>query len=142
MRTAHATAIVTWAYASGFGLPAPIVAGYLRTHGQLPSFFGLFDLYEGPWSARLSPTQFSVLLIAFLGVSGAAAASGWLLWQGRRSGAVLNLALLPVEAVFWIGFALPFPWLTGVARAVLAGASLRALSAGPPVDAAAPTARG
>jgi hypothetical protein len=35
----------------------------------------------------------------------------------RNAGAVLNLGLLPVEAVFWIGFALPVPWLFGIARA-------------------------
>ena len=29
---------------------------------------------------------------------------------------MLSLALLPVEAVFWLGFALPIPWVFGVAR--------------------------
>jgi hypothetical protein len=48
-----------------------------------------------------------------------AAWSGWLIWKGLRTGAILNLGLLPVEALFWIGFALPFPWLSGVARTVL-----------------------
>lgn len=32
---------------------------------------------------------------------------------------MLNLALLPAEAVFWLGFALPVPWLFGVARVAL-----------------------
>ena len=27
--------------------------------------------------------------------------------------------LLPVEALFWYGFALPFPWLIGLLRAAL-----------------------
>ena len=38
-------------------------------------------------------------------------------------GAVVNLALLPVEAVFWVGFALPFPWLIGIARAAVIASS-------------------
>lgn len=116
MKTARAAAIVTWSYAAGFGLPAPLVANYLLTHGRLPSFFGLFDMYKGRWSAWASPRQFSILLIAFLAVCGAVGVSGWLLWRGRRAGAILNLALLPVEAVFWIGFALPLPWLSSAAR--------------------------
>ena len=56
---------------------------------------------------------------AFLGVTILAALSAWWLWLGRRSGRALNLALLPIEAIFWLGFALPFPWLCGIARAVL-----------------------
>ena len=52
-----------------------------------------------------------------------AAWSAWWLWRGRRSGAVVNLALLPIEAIFWLGFAVPIPWLFGIARAVLLAAS-------------------
>jgi hypothetical protein len=59
------------------------------------------------------------LLLGYSGLVLAAGVSGWLLWQGRRSGAVLNLALLPAEALFWIGFALPIPWLFGIARVAL-----------------------
>lgn len=39
--------------------------------------------------------------------------------EGSKTGAVLNLILLPVEAVFWLGFALPIPRLIGIARAAL-----------------------
>lgn len=60
-----------------------------------------------------------VLLLVFLGLTFAAAVSGLLLWASRKSGAVLNLVLLPVEAVFWVCFALPIPWLLGIARVVL-----------------------
>jgi hypothetical protein len=48
-----------------------------------------------------------------------AAWSAWLLWNGSRTGAVINLLLLPVEAIFWIGFALPIPWVIGITRVVL-----------------------
>ena len=37
----------------------------------------------------------------------------------RKAGAVLNLVLPPAEAVFWVGFALPVPWLFGIARVAL-----------------------
>ena len=141
MRTARAAAIVTWSYVAGFGLPAPLVANYLLTHGRLPSFFGMFEMYAGPWSAQLSSRQLSLLLTAYLAVCGAVGVSGWLLWRGRRAGAILNLALLPVEAVFWVGFALPLPWLSGAARVVLVGASWQVLATGRPGGASSVTAR-
>ena len=52
-------------------------------------------------------------------MTGVAAWSAWLLWNGSKTGAVINLILLPVEAIFWFGFALPIPWVVGVARVVL-----------------------
>lgn len=59
------------------------------------------------------------LLVVYSGLVLAAVFSGCLLWQMRKAGAVLNLGLLPVEAVFWVGFALPLPWLFGIARVAL-----------------------
>jgi hypothetical protein len=59
------------------------------------------------------------LLVLFLLVCAAEAAAGWWLWQHRRAGAVLALALLPAEFAFWIGFALPFGPVAGLARTVL-----------------------
>ena len=47
-------------------------------------------------------------LVAFLVVTLVAA---WLMWNGSKVGAIVGLALLPLEAVFWIGFALPVPWV-------------------------------
>jgi hypothetical protein len=119
VRNAHVAAVVTWFYAAGFGLSTIPVAIYLRQRGKLPSFFGMFETYGGPWSARVTDSTFVVLLMAFLVVCAAAAGAGWLLWGGSRLGAVVGLALLPVEAFFWIGFALPIPWLLGIARVVL-----------------------
>ena len=126
--SARAAAIVTWVYALGFGLPAVPVSIYLMRNGQLPSFFGLFEMYGGPWSASVSDSTFVGLLLLFGAVTLVAAWSAWLLWQRRRIGAVLNLGALPVEAVFWIGFALPLPWLTGLARVVLVALAWNSLS--------------
>jgi hypothetical protein len=110
MRTAgagRAAAVLTWVYAAGFGIPAIPVSGYLLSHGSLPWFLDLFPMYGGPWSSRLSAGTFVALLAVFLVVTGLAAWSAWWLWQGRKVGALVNLALLPVEAIFWVGFALP-----------------------------------
>lgn len=119
---------MTWGYTLGFGLPTVPVSIYLLRNGQLPGFAGLFEMFAGPWSASVSDSTFVVLLLLFGAVTLVAAWSAWLLWQGRRVGAVLNLAVLPVEAVFWIGFALPLPWATGLARVVLVALAWNSLA--------------
>ena len=128
MNSARAAAILTWIYAAGFGLATVPISIYLLRNGRLPTFLGLFEMYGGPWSASVSNNTLVVRLLAFLGLTLAAAWSAWLLWVGRKIGAVLNLAVLPAEAVFWIGFALPLPWLTGLARIALIAAAWRSLS--------------
>src|SRR4029453_19171966 len=121
-RSARAAAVVTWIYSAGFGIPAIPVAAYLLMKGRLPTFFDLFEMYGGPWFFRVEPRTFGALLGgAFFGVCTLNAWSGWLLWRGRKAGAILNLSLLPVEAIFWLGFALPFPWLCGAARLFFVG---------------------
>jgi hypothetical protein len=96
-RAARAAAIVTWIYAAGFGGCIVPVSVYLLKHGSLASFFGLFDMYAGPWWSRFDDGTFAVLLISYLPVTAAAAYAGWQLWRGTRRGAVMSLALLPLE---------------------------------------------
>ena len=43
-------------------------------------------------------------------------ALGTRMWAGRRSSLKLSFALLPFEAVYWIGFALPFGVSLGAVR--------------------------
>lgn len=127
MSNARIAAVVTWCYAAGFGISTIPVAIYLLRRGSLPTFLGLFETYGGPWSAGLRHSTFVVLLMAFLVVTVIAAWSGWLVWNGSKTGAVLNLALLPIEIVFWLGFALPIPWLVGIARVALLASAWRSL---------------
>ena len=127
MKAAHAAAVLTWVYAACFGIPAIPVSSHLLTNGYLPTFFGLFTVYGGPWSSRLQAGTFVALLVAFLLVIVVAAWSAWWVWQGSKVGMLINLAILPVEAVFWLGFALPFPWLIGIARAGLLAMAWRSL---------------
>ena len=127
MNNGRIAAVLTWVYAAGFGLSTIPVAMYLLRRGRLPVFAGLFESYGGPWSARLQPRPFTVLLMAFLIVTLVAAWAAWLLWNGSKAGAVLALVLLPVEAAFWVGFALPIPWLVGVARVAYIALAWKAL---------------
>ena len=119
MRYARIDAVVTWVYAVGFGLPVIPIAIYHLNTGRLPTFFGMFPMYGGRWSDRFTPGVFAALLLAFLLVLIVTSFAAWLVWRGLRVGAVMSLALLPVEIVFWIGFDLPVPWFFGIARVVL-----------------------
>jgi hypothetical protein len=128
MQHARIVAVLTWIYAGGFGLATIPVATILRRRGRLPVFAGLFETFGGPWSARHQPKTFTLLLVAFLIVTLVAAWAAWLVWNGSKAGATLMLVLLPIEAIFWVGFALPIPWLFGVARVVFLALAWKSLS--------------
>ena len=119
MNRSRSAAVVTWAYAAMFGVPAVPVAIFLAGKCRLPSMWGLFDMYAGHWSSQFADDRMIVALLVYFGLVLAAVFSGWLLWQRRKAGAVLNLGLVPVEVVFWFGFALPVPWLFAIARVAL-----------------------
>jgi hypothetical protein len=42
-----------------------------------------------------------------------------MLWTGKVGGLWMALAILPIEFFYWIGFALPFGPVLGVARTAL-----------------------
>lgn len=128
MNRSRTAASVTWAYAAMFGVPAVPVAIFLAEKGGLPSLWGLFDMYAGPWSSGFPDDRVVALLLVHFGLALAAVLSGWLLWEMRKAGAVLNLGLLPVEALFWVGFAIPVPWLFGIARVALVALAWSELS--------------
>ena len=127
MKNARVAAVLTWGYVAAFGIPAIPVSVYLLQRGELPTFLDLFPMYGGPWSTSLGPGTFIMLLIAFLFLTLVAAWAARMAWKGSKTGAAIGLVLLPVEAVFWLGFALPFPWLIGIARAVFIALAWKAL---------------
>jgi hypothetical protein len=114
MKTAS---VMCWVTGLGFGLPGVYGIAHLARTGTIGRFMGFPAYGEGPFE-RVGIRTTVPLLSAFVGVCAAECVAGGLLWRGRRSGAVLNLALLPVESVFWIGFALPFPPVGAVVRVV------------------------
>jgi hypothetical protein len=99
--------VASWVSGLGFGLPGVYGVAHLARHGTIARFMGFPTYGEGPFErVVIKPTV--PLLSAFVGVCATECVAGALLWRGRRSGAVLSLALLPVESAFWTGFALPF----------------------------------
>src|SRR3712207_322872 len=113
------SAILMWLIAAGFGLPTVPVAVFLLRHGRLPWFLDLFPMYGGPVDAWVGPTGYAVLILLFGAVALVEAAIGVLLWKGRPAGAVLSLAILPVDIAFWAAFALPIPPVNAVIRLTL-----------------------
>lgn len=105
MKTAS---VLAWVTGLGFGLPGVYGIAHLARHGTVAKFMGFPTYGEGPFE-RAGIESTVPLMSAFVGVCAAECVAGGLLWRGRRLGARLSLALLPVEAAFWIGFALPIP---------------------------------
>ncbi len=102
----------------GFGLPGAYGAWYLAEHRRVWTFLG-FPTYGGGPFERWGLATSVPLLAAFVAVCAAEVVVGAMLWSGGRAGLWLALALLPAELVFWVGFALPFGPLLGLARTVL-----------------------
>lgn len=127
--SARAAAVLAWVYAAGFGSATIPVTAYLLQTRTLPDFLGLFTMFGGPLR-QLPVEAFVLALAAFLLLTLLAGWAAWLVWNGSRTGALLTFALLPVEAAFWIGFSLPLPWITGVARLILVAAAWRSLGGG------------
>jgi hypothetical protein len=113
--------------AAGFGIPAPFVASHLLRERTLPSFMGLFPMFGGGLFERFSPEVFAVLLGLFTAVCALEAYAGWLPWNGERIGALITLALVPIEVIFCAGFAVPIPPLFAIARLGLLAAGWSAL---------------
>ncbi len=110
------SSILMWLVAAGFGIPAPFVASHFLRERSLPSFMGLFPMYGGGLFDRFSPEVFAALLGLFTALCALEAYAGWLLWNSEQLGAVITLGLLPIEAAFWAGFAVPIPPLIAIAR--------------------------
>ena len=111
----RAAAILAWISGFGFGIPGVIGLVHFAQHHIVRTFVGLPTYGGGPFESWGLPTSIP-LLIGFLTVCAAEVVVGFLLWTGRVEGVWISLAILPVEFFCWIGFALPFGPVLGVAR--------------------------
>lgn len=102
----------------GFGLPCVAGINHLARTGEVWTFMGFPTYGNGPFERLGLPTSVPLLLV-FLAVCIAEAVVGVMLWTGAPMATTLAYALLPVEIVFWIGFALPFGPVLGLARTTL-----------------------
>ena len=126
-REARIAAVLLWIVAAGWGFSAPWLIWWVLVRGRLPVLPIIGEANGGPFYFKVARSTFAKLLaISFL----LAVAQSWaarLLWAGKRSGALLQFALLPAEAAFWYGFAIPIPPLLAVIRMVLTARAWRGL---------------
>jgi hypothetical protein len=111
-------AVLLWTTAVGFGVFCPPAIRSLLAGRGIPRVLGFPAYGEGPFERHGMPTTVP-LLAGFLLVCVLEGVAGGLLWGGHKSGAILALILLPAGAIFWWGFALPFPPMFAVVRTVL-----------------------
>jgi len=118
-----AAAVCSLVLGLGFGLPGAYGAWYFARHGEVWTFLGFPTYGDGPFVRWGLPTSVT-LLLGFVLVCAAEVAVGVLLWRDADPALWLALALLPVELAFWVGFALPFGPVLGLARTALVVAVL------------------
>ncbi len=93
------------------------VLKYALAHRSLPTVGGI-RLLSGPIEA-LGIEAVIVTGIVFVVVSGLKLLAAYWLWHSRLDGAVLELILLGLSAIFWYAFELPFGPIGGVTTVIL-----------------------
>ena len=119
----RAAGVCSFLLGFGFGIPGAYGAWYYARQGEVWTFLGFPTYGHGPFVSWGLPTSVA-LLLGFVAVCAAEVVVGVMLWRDSTTAPWLALALLPVELVFWIGFALPFGPLLGLARTALVVAAL------------------
>jgi hypothetical protein len=113
-----AAAIMSWVSAFGFGIFCVPAIRSLSSGRDIPYVMGFPAYGKGPFEQAGYPSTVP-LVSAFLFVCILEGVAGWLLWRGSKTGAILALALFPIGAIFWWGFALPFGPLFALLRTIL-----------------------
>lgn len=127
-----AASVTSWVAGLGFGLPGVYGMIHYQSTQEVWTFLGFPTYGSGPFEDRGIDTSVP-LLATFNALCAAEIASGWLLWRRRKAGAVLSLAILPLELAFWYGFDLPYGPPLGVARTVFVLGGWRSLKRSPQV---------
>jgi hypothetical protein len=124
----RAAAVLLWIVAAGWGIPAPWLMWWCSCAVDCSCCRSSASPMVGPFYFNFSRGTFVPLLGASLLLAFVQGWAAWLLWAGKRSGALLQFGLLPVEAAFWYGFALPIPPLLAIVRLVLTAVAWRGLT--------------
>jgi hypothetical protein len=111
-------ALLSLALGLGFGLPCVSGIKHFSRTREVWTFMGFPTYGGGPFESAGIPTS-TPLLSGFLTVCAAEVVLAGLIWKRHRQARLLSVLLLPVEMLFWIGFALPFGPPLGIARTAL-----------------------
>lgn len=90
---------------------------YALDHRSLPTV-GPIRLLAGPMEA-LGIEAVIVTGLVFVVVSALKLLAAYWLWQSRLDGALLELILLGLSAIFWYAFELPFGPIAGLVQIIL-----------------------
>jgi hypothetical protein len=85
---------------------------------------------SGPFEA-LGMSAMIGLALLFLVINLLHLLAGAWLWKSQRKGGVLEICLLALSAVFWLGFALPIPPFVGLLQVGLLAVGWKSLRAEP-----------
>jgi hypothetical protein len=113
-----AAALCSIALGLGFGLPAVAGAIHFARTGEIWTFLGFPTYGGGPFERIGLPTSVPLLAVFALVCLAEVVVGAMLLLEVPQARALAYL-LLPIELVFWFGFALPFGPPFGIARTVL-----------------------
>lgn len=127
-RAGRAAAVLLWMVAAGWGLPAPWLMWWVLVRDRLPVLPIIGQPDGGTFYDNVGRDAFAGLLAVSFVLAPAQGWAAWLLWAGKRSGAIFQFALLPIEAAFWYGFLLPIPPVFAIVRLVLTARGWRGLS--------------
>jgi len=120
MRASLMTALIILVYVDAVlgtvGILLPLAYAFKRR--ALPRVPLIGRLVSGPFE-RLGMDAFIVAGLVFVVVSGLKVLAAYWLGQSRLDGAVLQLVLLSLSAIFWYGFAVPFGPVFGLPQVVL-----------------------
>ena len=119
-------AVLAWTNAFGFGVFCLPAIRNLLAGRDIPYVMGFPAYGKGPFEQVGIPTTVP-LLSAFLLICMLEGVAGWLLWSGSKTGAILAIVLVPIGAIFWWGFGLPFAPLFALARTALIVLGLQSL---------------
>jgi hypothetical protein len=127
MRNTLTTALSIVVYIDAFGWIVGTVPTlyYAFSQGRLPTFAGI-RLLSGPFE-KLGIEALIVAGIGYIIVSALKILAGYWLWNSRMDGAVLELILLGLSAIFWYGFALPLGPPLGITQVALLALIWRSL---------------
>jgi hypothetical protein len=108
-------AVLTWISGVGLGVSCVLCLRSLAAGRGIATVLGYPAFGQGPFEHHGFPTTVSLVAV-FLVICLVECIAGALLWRGQRVGGVLALGVLPFGAVYWWGFALPYPPLLALAR--------------------------
>jgi hypothetical protein len=87
--------------------------------------------FAGPFEALGIDVMIGALVLFYI-INLLGIPAGYWLWKSQRKGGILAISLLALSAIFWWGFALPFPPVVGLLLAGLLAAGWKSLNGSRP----------